>query len=381
MKHKSYLMFVLAVILSIPLMALFSGYWSSPVQDADNQRILFEKATVKQVVEEVLSPDPEVENLKTGYQQIEIRIETGPYKGESFFIKNGISRLYNVIAKPDSKLIVRVIEDQGQLSSVNVFNYDRGGLILGLVALFAALLIYFGRKKGALSLLALVFTGATVIFVLVPLLLKGFEPMITSIGLMSVVTVVCFLLVSQWQPKTLAAIIGTIGGIAAAGFIAYITGQMGHLSGMTMSEAEEMLYLAGDRGLKVHGLMFAAILIASLGAVMDVAMSIASSVFEIHAVSGQKQKPAELFKSGMNVGRDVMGTMADTLILAFAGGSLNIIILIAAFRMPYLQILNLDLIGTEIILSLSGSIGIILSVPLTALAAALIAGRKYNAVK
>lgn len=381
MKQRSYLLFVLLVIISIPLMALFSGFWSKPVQNTSNQQILFEKAVVKQVVEEVLSPDPEVANLMTGYQQIEVLVKSGPYKGESFFIKNGVSRLYNVIAKPNSKLIVRMIEDQGQLSSVNVFNYDRGNLIFGLIALFSALLIYFGRKKGALSLLALIFTGSSVVFVMVPLLLKGYEPMITSIVIMSFVTVICFLLVSQWQAKTLAAIVGTIGGIAAAGIIAYVAGQLGHLSGMTMNEAEEMLYLAGDRGLKVHGLMFAAILIASLGAVMDVAMSIASSVFEIHAVSGEKQKAPTLFKSGMNVGRDVMGTMADTLILAFAGGSLNIIILIAAFRMPYLQILNLDLIGTEIILSLSGSIGIILSVPLTALAASLIAAKQPVSLK
>ena len=116
--------------------------------------------------------------------------------------------------------------------------------------------------------------------------------------------------------------------------------------------------------------MFAGIIISSLGAVMDVGMSIASVVFEIHEKAPGLSK-TELFKSGMNVGKDIMGTMANTLILAFTGASLSIMILLMAYNMPYFRAINLNVVSTEIIQGLSGSIGLILTVPITSLVCAL----------
>lgn len=118
--------------------------------------------------------------------------------------------------------------------------------------------------------------------------------------------------------------------------------------------------------MKIKGLTFSAILIASLGAIMDVAMSIASSIFELEKAN-PRSTINELFKSGMNIGKDIMGTMSNTLILAFAGSSLNMILFIIAYGMPYRQIVNLDFLVEEIIQGVSGSIGIILTVPITAL--------------
>ena len=132
-----------------------------------------------------------------------------------------------------------------------------------------------------------------------------------------------------------------------------------------MSEAESLAYIAEDTGLKIKGIMFTGILVATLGAVMDIAMSIASSIFEIHKVN-DKINFNELFKSAMNIGKDTIGTMTNTLILAFAGGSLSILILVFSANMPFNKLINLDLLGIEIIQGLSGSIGIVLAVPITA---------------
>ena len=116
--------------------------------------------------------------------------------------------------------------------------------------------------------------------------------------------------------------------------------------------------------------MFAGIIISSLGAVMDVGMSIASVVFEIHKKAPGLSK-IELFKSGMNVGKDIMGTMANTLILAFTGASLSIMILLMAYNMPYFRAINLNVVSTEIIQGLSGSIGLVLTVPITSIVSTL----------
>ena len=135
-----------------------------------------------------------------------------------------------------------------------------------------------------------------------------------------------------------------------------------------MSEADSIMYIAEVTGLKIQGIMFAGMLISALGAVMDVAMSISSSIFEIHSINNE-MSIAQLFKSGMNIGRDIIGTMSNTLILAFAGGSLNTLILIFASSMNANRLLNLDVLGTELIQGLAGSIGIILTVPITAVIA------------
>jgi uncharacterized membrane protein len=145
----------------------------------------------------------------------------------------------------------------------------------------------------------------------------------------------------------------------------YLFGAIMHLSGFNTEEAENLLLISQTTGLLVKDLLFAAILIASLGAVMDTALSIVSSINEIHHNS-PKLKSLDLFKAGMNVGQDMIGTMSNTLILAFTGTSLNLIILLYAYSVQYNQLLSADMIAIEVAQAISGSLGIIFTVPLTA---------------
>ena len=185
--------------------------------------------------------------------------------------------------------------------------------------------------------------------------------------LMAVLSItVTLLLVSGVNRKTITAILGTVSGVVIAGIIAYLFGELSNLSGITMSDSESLMYIAEDTGLKIKGLMFTGILVGSLGAVMDVAMSISSSIFEINNVNN-KVSFKELLKRAMNIGKDIIGTMTNTLILAFAGGSLSILILIYSSSMPYNKLINLDVLGIEVVQGLAGSIGIVLAVPITAL--------------
>lgn len=367
MTKRNYMIFVIMVIISIPIMAYSSGIFQNYTRD-----IVYEKAQILEIVSDETTQDPVITDLLVGTQQLKIKMLSGQWEGEEFYIKNSLSRLYNVNGNYVDKIIVRIALVDGNIQNINVFNYNRWPILAGIMALFSMLLVVIGRKNGLRALLSLVFTGSVIAFVMLPKIFAGSDPIIMSVITVVITTIVSLILVSSWSRKTLSAIIGTISGVVIAGIIAYIAGRMAFLSGVTMSEAEELMSLAGDTGLKVRGLMFSAILIASLGAVMDVAMSISSSVFEFKSINKSLGR-AELIKSGMNVGKDVMGTMANTLILAFAGGSLNIMILIMAYKMSFNQMINLDLIGTEMILSFAGSIGIVLTVPITAFVAAVIA--------
>ena len=169
--------------------------------------------------------------------------------------------------------------------------------------------------------------------------------------------------------KTLVATGGTVcGRVRRRSGRATAFSAASGITGWNVSDIESLLTLWNTNGIQVGGLLFSGLLISSLGATMDVAMSIGSAISEIHA-----QKPdisrRELFRAGMRVGRDMMGTDSNTLILAFAGGSISMLVLDYAYDLPYLQIINSNNIGIAIMQGLAGSFGIVLSVPVTVLLA------------
>ena len=159
-------------------------------------------------------------------------------------------------------------------------------------------------------------------------------------------------------------------GVAVSGIIGLLFGKLSHISGYNTEEIENLIYVAQNCKLQVGDLLYSGILIASLGAVMDVAMSISSTIQEIHDRNPEISKK-ELFKSGIHVGKDMMGTMSNTLILAFTGSSLNTMIMIYAYSYPYNQMINMYSIGIELLRGISGTIGIILAVPFVSLIGSL----------
>jgi uncharacterized membrane protein len=288
-----------------------------------------------------------------------------------------ISRGHNVLTYEGLHVItgLREVED----GSVNawVYNHKRQNYIYILISAFFLLLLVFGGLKGLHAALSLAFTGVILVFLMIPLIFRGFNPIMVSILCTAFITVVSFILIGGFERKTLAAIAGTLIGITCAGVLSYTFGNLTHISGMNMDKGEQLIYVAQDYNIQVRGLMFAAILIASLGAIMDVAMSIASSMQEIHTHNPEIGTSA-LLKSGLVVGKDIMGTMANTLILAFAGGSLSLILLIWGYQMDFRQMINMPFISIEIIQGLAGSIGIILTVPFTALVSAWLIEKRQS---
>ncbi len=336
------------------------------------QKRLFAVAEVTDVLADNASPDTWTEGRRIGQQLLEVKVLTGEHKGAVLEAANFLSAYANVDAKVGTKVIVRLdVDEQGELYVVSVPAYNRAPVMLGLALIFAALLVIIGRKKGVMALVGLVYTLACIWFIQVPMILRGAEPVLVSIIIVALTTAASLLFLTGLSRKTLCAVLGCVCGVGVAGIFAAVSGSISQLNGFNLPEAEDLVLRATQDTVRISGLLVSGILVASLGAVMDVAMSISSSCWELRQLNPGLPKAA-LFRSGMNIGRDAMGTMANTLILAFAGASLNTLLLFRIYGYPAIQLFNSDAIAVELIRGLAGSIGIILTVPLVAaLSAAL----------
>ena len=214
-----------------------------------------------------------------------------------------------------------------------------------------------------------------IIWLLLPLTLKGFSPLLLTIGIVAICNILHFILITGVNKKTLAATIGSVSGVLAGALFSVIAQAVMSVTTYQMDDAETLLLIASATKLDIRHLFLCGVLIACMGAVMDVAMSIASAVLELHMVNPEL-KAKELFKSGMNIGRDAMGTMANTLILAYAGGALNMMLMIYSYGVSFQQLMNTNFVSIELIQSIAGSVGIICTVPISAFVAAFIYGRK-----
>ena len=347
------------------------------IEDRYGKGAEFYNGVITEIIEEDLNKDPILDGVEIGYQKVVAKVTEGQYKDNTYEIKNNISRLYNYKVEEGTKVVLILYKQNDGNMIWNVYGYDRSSMIYVLAGIFIIVVIIIGGVKGIKSLVSLMFTLVTVIFLMLPLMFRGVEPMLAAVVSATLSIIVTLSLVSGINKKTVTAIIGTISGVVISGIIAYIFGELTHSSGMTMNDTESLIYIAEGTNLKVKGIMFAGILIASLGAVMDVAMSISSSLFEIYEVN-KNIKQIDLFKSSMNIGKDIIGTMTNTLILAFAGGSITTLILIFAANMPYNKFINLEVLAIEIIQGLAGSIGIVLSVPITAAVGSYLCRKKES---
>ena len=347
------------------------------IEDRYGKGAEFYNGVITEIIEEDLNKDPLLDGVEIGYQKVVAKVTEGQYKDNTYEIKNNISRLYNYKVEEGTKVVLILYKQNNGNMIWDVYGYDRSSMIYVLAGIFIIVVIIIGGVKGIKSLVSLMFTLVTVIFLMLPLMFRGVEPMLAAVVSATLSIIVTLSLVSGINKKTVTAIIGTISGVVISGIIAYIFGELTHSSGMTMNDTESLIYIAEGTNLKVKGIMFAGILIASLGAVMDVAMSISSSLFEIYEVN-KNIKQIDLFKSSMNIGKDIIGTMTNTLILAFAGGSITTLILIFAANMPYNKFINLEVLAIEIIQGLAGSIGIVLSVPITAVVGSYLCRKKMS---
>ena len=345
----------------------------------DSGRLVYAPAKVTAVLSDNAQEDFEnAEGRRVGDQELEIQILSGDHKDEIMTVTNYMSALFNVDVQQGDRIIVRIMTDENGSYYASVFNYDRGIVLGGFLLIFFILLAALGGKKGLGALAGLLLTLGCIWFILIPCLLRGVPAIPVTIAVSAVAAAAGLIFLNGYSKKTFCAVCGCVGGVLVSGIAAAVVGSLSPMNGFNMQEAENLILYGADQGLKVSGLLVCGVLISALGAVMDVALGIASSVWEM-----KEQNPdasvGSLFRSGMQIGKDAMGTMANTLILAFAGSSLNMLILVQTYNIPFLQLINTDSIALEVVQSVAGSIGILLTVPLVALISARLMARRKKA--
>ena len=364
----------ICIVLCTMMITALTIYLSNkdmPIYKQDDAESSFEKAKIVKVINENVESDKKSENIKKGSMDIELKILTGRYKGETHKITHHISVLYNVVVDEGDVVSVRIDERNDGDHEVSIYNYYRVNDIIGCLVIFALVLIIVGGFKGFKALIGLIFTIVSIIWILLPLTLKGYSPVAVTLCVVLVATVVSLVLIDGWTRKTRVAIVGTMGGILVGMLFALVATKVMNVTTYQMEEAESLLLVNQSVGLKVKNLFLCSILISCMGAVMDVAMSIASAIEELKMVD-KNITSKKLFTSSMNIGKDAMGTMTNTLILAFAGNSLNMMILLYSYGISFGQLMNTDFVAIEIISAIAGSIGIIAAVPLVSFVGAYI---------
>lgn len=365
---RSRLIYLLILILVIAL-SIVAAWELRKVQKTEltNTRgHSFEKA----VVTEVLRDNVQQDGSRVGEQRVRVRLSSGSHRGEEIETSSPSGYLFGAPCVKGMKVII-MQSVAGDTLVTSVYAQDRGSVILIFALLYLLVLCWIGGKQGLRGALGLIYTVAAIFYLFIPLVYLGYSPFWMAVLVCLLTTFVSMTLIGGFSRKTLAATLGTSAGVIIAGLVAMAFSLFSGISGWNVSNIEHLMTLWYTENIRVGDLLFAGLLISALGAVMDVAMSISSTMQEI-----LQQRPdlsrKELIKAGFRVGRDMMGTDSNTLILAFAGGSVSVLLLNYAYQLPLLQIINSNNIGIAVMQGLAGSFGVALSVPSTVILAALI---------
>lgn len=304
---------------------------------------------------------------------VTIKLTSGPEAGkvvDTFNYVTGNS-VYEIRVKAGDKVIVAVSQDLNR-TTYHVSDFDRFDYVYVLVGIFALSMVIFGGLVGVKSVFVITFSTLLIFkFFVGQVLAASMSLTLLTLLVSAIIAVVTQVTISGWSVKTLAAILGTVGGVAIAGILSALSIDLMYLTGL---DTEEAMLLKASRLTNVdfQGVLFAGMVLGALGAVMDVTISISSALVEVKLAQPSIDTKS-LFAVGMNVGRDIMGTMSNTLILAYTGSSLPLMLLIASQPdVSMVKILNLNMITTEIARALTGSIGLIFAIPLTAFISAFL---------
>lgn len=357
---------------------------SSSVQSG----VIYEKAKVIAITGGAYQGDQDMEDVPVGKQELTAELISGDYKGQRFSLTNNLSYLYGTVLKEGDTITVAFSLTDGKVENVVLQDYDRTVPLAVIVLLFLLVTILVGGKVGAKSLLGLGLTILCVFVILIPLLLDGWPTLPTVLALCAFVTVITFVVLGGVNRKTVCAILGTIMGVAMAmafgKFACWLLRIDGYKMYVAVPTVEPLLQLRQTQdpahALRLADLLVGGILLAALGAVNDVAMSISSAMNELIAVNPSLTR-RQLFKSGMNIGRDMVGTMTNTLILALVGGSFAMIIYYTSMEPSWVQLMSTTFLSVEMVQALASSIGVILAVPFSVVIGMLLFGMRPKKAK
>ena len=368
-KNPTLLPVLLALLLLVGLIFLPTGFEGAlTYQNADRVRA------------EVLSTDEsnviDTGLIRTGEQRCRVKILGGQFKGEE---ADAVNRLNGSLAQdkifaPGDIAFVAISHNGSEITTISMtdhYRLDKEALLAGL---FLLLLVLFAGKTGLRAILSFVVTVLMMWKVLVPCLLKGYNPVWISLGLVAVLTFLILSLIYGWDKRCLAAFSGSLGGILVTAVLGSIFTDLFHIHGAVMESSESLLY-AGYSHLDLTQIFVASIFLGSAGAVMDLSVDICSAVHEV-VCKKPDISPREAILSGFSVGRAACGSTTTTLLLAYSGSYIALLMVFMAQGTPVEFMLNYKYVSAEIIHTIVGSFGLVTVAPLTAITSGLLFTKK-----
>ncbi|HGJ64266.1 TPA: YibE/F family protein [bacterium] len=276
-------------------------------------------------------------------------------------------------------------DDSASVGAVNIGEYVRINFLLWLVAVYIILVILIGGLKGIKSVGALGFSIIFIIALLLPMSIQGYNPIWVAIFVSAINSILTFLLIGGISKKSIAGILGTIGGLFITAILSFISSIILRFVGQDVSfgflDLGKRLWMSPEStNWNFTGIMIAGMIIGASGAIMDASMAVASAIEQVKKAN-PNSNIWDCVRAGMNVGRDEIGTMANTLIFAYIGADLTLILLPmfpfgeAGRAMPFTRIINEEATSSEIVQAITGTIGIVMAIPITALIAGFLIGK------
>ena len=299
-------------------------------------------------------------------QKVKVKILNNKNIGKIIHITNDLKHNpFDIKVKKGDKVFLYT-ENFNNKTEYYIQDFWHLDYLLFWLIFFFLIIILLGQYQGLKTIITLFISLFIIFIIFIPALNKGASPLFTA-GLISLgVSSVTLPLIHDFSLKALVSIIGTLGGVFTALFFSFLIGYFSHFNGLG---TEDMRILAiNNPDFNFQGILFAGIIIGALGAIMDIAVSISSGLQEIRQHQ-PKISFNELFRSGMNIGKDIMGSMLNTLIFAYVGTSLAMILIISQNKISIIEFLNYGFVTEEIIRAIIGSIGLLATIPITAISA------------
>ncbi|MCS7232888.1 MAG: YibE/F family protein [Synergistetes bacterium] len=370
--RKDISLIVITLLLSATLALLPSPYKNPNLKDTIRAKA--------EIIEVDNSNFHQVGLVKIGSQGLKVKILNGPFKGTISHAVNhfkGIMEIDKVFEVGDTALVV--INHAGdRIIHINTVDHYRLPYMLALFLIFCGVLLLFAGWTGLKALVSFAFVVLLIWKGLVPMLLLGANPIPVSLGITLLVAISACLSAGGISKRGFTALLGCASGIGLTCLLALAFGMRLKLHGSVMPFTESLLY-AGFTHLDITSIFLASTFIASSGAIVDVAIDISASQDEIVRVHPNIPQ-RELLFSGLSVGKSVIGTMSNTLLLAYSGGYMGLLLTLSALGIPTINIVNLRYVSAEILHTLVGSIGMTMVAPLTALIGSFIFTKKYTII-
>lgn len=372
-------MVIILVFLSVLFAFAFQFKGMKEYNRYSSDTLNYERGKVVDIISEQLEYDEDLQ-IYLGSQKLKVELLAKDYKGQKIEVTNYLTKTHNVFAQNGTSLIINVDDPENLDAYYTVYNYDRSFSMLTCAGILMLAIITIGKGKGIKAILGLLYSLFIIVYLLLPTVFSGYSPVFMSIIVAILSTAVTLLLLNGESKKTFAAIISTTIGVFISFIFFLIVSNLLHIDGFSTSEAESLLLINKATGIQVKDILYAGVLISSLGAIMDVGMSIVSSLYEVYRHNSLLSAKA-LFYSGIEIGKDMIGTMSNTLILAFTGSAFVTLLVFISYQVQFNQLINSNFLTIEIAQGICGTFGIVLTVPIASLVAAIFLTRDINIFK